>query len=614
MEDLSKVLKELGEGTYEKKTLKGLVSGTLIPMVQQHRQRFDVRWYLNDAYYKGNQWIGFNKFTQNIEEIKLEPWRDKIVVNICQVTLDAMQALLTNKRPAFYVGPEENDSTKSPVKDVMGNDMVDPSTGGLLMEMVEGPKVKQAKFASDALETISHDIGFRKKYMEMVHDALKMGNGFLKVFWDTMLRDMEGEVNVGRVSPFALYVDPLCVDNVLMKDARFIIEVVQCDSLELSLQYNKDIKPDNKQSESDYEGMAKNSRNNGSSSMNLDSNTTLKYMCWLKVPYAVPLTLINDEGEEYESETENSIQHRMFCLIMTKDTVLDLLEDPTGFNEHPFVGYPFKPIPGEFYAQGIITAIRDMNDQINRRMSQMAENATMMGNPRLKARMGTLKRGAVTNQPGGIVHHMDQGEGPVPMIPANVSTDVQTIVNMLSSWVQDVSQTHDVSIGRVPPNVTSGLQVELLQAADSNVLSPHFEAFEDSLKEVARKMLLTMKAKYPSGRSFSTRDKAGNMNEFEFDPRNFNFSDVRVEIDSALAHTKAGRQNLLMEMVDKKIISVQKFLEDFGGFNKDSETILKQLQEEAKWRSEFAQKNPQQAQAQNPAGAPGLPPGQPPVV
>jgi hypothetical protein len=610
MEDLSKVLKELGEGQYEKKTLMSLVTSSLIPMTQTFRQRFDVRWYLNDAYYKGNQWIGFNKFTQNIEEVRLEPWRDKIVINICQVTLDAMQALLTNKRPAFYVGPEENDNKKLPVKDAMGQDMVDPATGGLLMEIVEGDKVKQAKFASNALETIGYDIGFRRRYMEMVHDALKMGNGFLKVFWDMTLRDNEGEVNVGRVSPFALYVDPLCVDNVTMKDARFIIEVVQCDSLELSLQYNRDIKPDNKQSESDYESLAKNSRNNNSSGPNIDSNTTLKYLCWLKVPYATPLMMINDAGEEYESETENTIQHKTFCLVMTKDVVLDLLEDPTGYNEHPYVGYPFKPIPGEFYGQGIITAIRDMNDQINRRMSQMAENATMMGNPRLKVRKGTMDRGAVTNQPGAIVHHMDEGGGPVPMVPANVSTDVQTIVNMLSSWVQDVSQTHDVSIGRVPPNVTSGLQVELLQAADSNVLSPHFEAFEDSLKEVARKMLLTMKAKYPSGRTFSTRDKAGNMNEFEFDPRNFNFSDVRVEIDSALAHTKAGRQNLLMEMVEKKIISVQKFLEDFGGFNKDSETILKQLQEEAKWRSEHAQNNPQPQQGQPVGQEQGLPPGQ----
>lgn len=608
MEELSKALKALSEGEVDKKQLRSLVVGTLIPNTQQYRQRFDVRWYLNDSYYKGNHWIGFNRSTQSIEEIRLKPWQDKIIVNLCQVTLDAMQALLTNKRPAFYVGPEENDNMKVPVKDALGGDLTDPATGGLLMELKEGKKVKQAKFASAALESIADAIGFRKRYMEMVHDALKMGNGFLNVYWDAAFRNGVGEVNVARSSTFSMYIDPMCTDNVTMKDARFIIETTVCDALELSLEYNTEIKPDDKQTESYYETLAKNNRVGSPPS---DTGTALKYTCWLRVPYAVPLTLIDDDGNEYDSDSEFTIEYKIYCLIMTKDVVLKCVEDPTGYNEHPYVGYAFKPIPGEFYGQGIITAIRDMNDQINRRVSQMAENATMMGNPRMKARKGTLKQTDLTNQPGLVIGHTDvNGDGPVAIQPMNVSTDVQAILNLLTSWVQDLSQTHDVSIGRVPPNVTSGLQVELLQAADSNVLSPHFEAFEDSLKEVARKMLLTMKAKYPSGRKFSTKDAAGNINEFEFDPRDFNFSDVRVEIDSALAHTKAGRQNLYMDLVDKKIISIQNFLENFGGFSKDADKILQQLQEEAKWRAEYAQKN----QPQNTVPQTGIPPGQQPLA
>ena len=592
MEILSKLFKDIQDGTINNDQLKGFVIGSLIPMAQNSRQRFDIRWYLNDAYYKGDQWVGFNKFSGQIEQVRLEPWRDKIIINFCQISLDAMTSLLTNKRPSFFVAPVEDDSKKVVVTDLLGQPIIDPATGKQLTEVKKGPMVIEAEHATSALESISYNTNFRKKYLDVVHDALKFGNGFLKIFYDTALQDGLGEVNQARKSPFAMYIDPLCTDNVTMRDARFIIEVTQRDVTQVKLEYNVDsLTPDNKYSESEYEQMSKNVRYG--SNMTGNADTVLVYECWLKVPTKGVL---------------NAVDFQMVCLTMTKDKVLRVVLDPTGYNDHPYVSYTYRPIPGEFYGQGLITAIRDLNDQINRRMSQMSENATLMGNPRFWAKRGTIRQGEVTNQPGTISQH-DSDQAPTQMAGVNVTTDVQNIVNLLANWTQDLAQTHDVSIGRVPPNVTSGLQVELLQAADSNILSPHFEAFEEFLKEVAKKMLYTMKAKYPAGRKFTVRDKRGNVESFDFDPSTFNFSDIRVEIDSALAHTKAGRQNILMELLGRGVLDTQTFLEYFGGFDKDIANIVERRQEEMSLGINTPQ--PQAGkQEMNPIPQPGLPAGQ----
>lgn len=592
MEFLSKLFEDIQNGTIDNEQLKGFVTGSLIPMAQSSRQRFDIRWYLNDAYYKGDHWIGFNKFSGQIEPVRLEPWRDKIIVNFCQITLDAMVSLLTNKRPSFYVAPTEDDSKKIAVNDLFGNPVNDPATGKPVSELKKGKKVLEAEHATAALESIAYNTNFRKKYLDVVHDAAKLGNGFLKVFYNTALQNGLGEVDQARKSPFAMYIDPLCTDNVTMRDARFIIEVTQRDTTQVKVEYGVDkVVPDNQYSQSEYEQMAKNVRYGSSSGSN--SDTVLVYECWLKIPVKGAL-----DGVDYKT----------VCITMTKDKVLRVLEDPTGYNDHPYISYAYRPVPGEFYGQGLITAIRDLNDQINKRMSQMSENATLMGNPRFWARRGTIRQGEVTNQPGSISQY--DGESiPSQMQGLNVTTDVQNIVNLLANWTQDLAQTHDVSLGRVPPNVTSGLQVELLQAADSNILSPHFEAFEEFLKEVAKKMLYTMKAKYPAGRKFTVRDKGGNIESFDFDPATFNFSDIRVEIDSALAHTKAGRQNLLMELVGRGLLDVQTFLEYFGGFDKDIANIVERRQEEVALGINATPK--QQGSGQmNPIPQTGVPQGQ----
>lgn len=595
MELFSQLLESIEKGTVNEEMLKGAITGMLIPAAQQNRQKFDVRWYLNDSYYKGDQWVGFNRYTGSIEPIRLEPWRDKIIINYCQITTDAMLALLTNKRPAFYIAPEDDDSSPEIEKDLLGRDIIDPQTGAPSIVMKDGPMVKQAKQATAALETITYNTNFRKKYAEVVQDALKFGNGFMKIFYDLTIGDGLGEVNEARKSPFAMYIDPLCIDNVTLKDARYIIEVTQRDVTQVSIEYGVKVEPDNKYSQSEYEQMAKNVRYGSSQSPN--SDTCLVYECWLKVPY----------------KGNDRLQYTMVCVTMTRDKILRVAVDPTGYNDHPYVSYTYRPIPGEFYGQGLVTGIRDMNDQINRRMSQMSENATAMSNPRIIAPRGSLKQGEVTNQPGSIVQfdNVLDGVQPRTMEPANVGSDVKEIINYLTNWIQDVAQTHDVSLGRVPPNVTSGLQVELLQAADSNILSPHFEGFEEFLREVAKKILATMKAKYPAGRTFTVKDELGNLERFDFDPREFQFSDVRVEIDSALAHTKAGRQNVLMELFGKGALSLPVFLKRFGGFNKDIDEIVKGIEEENRLRGNQQVSGNQQM---NPLPQTGVPMGQEPLA
>src|SRR5215216_5304528 len=71
------------------------------------RYRFEPQWFLNVAYYNGDQWVKYDG--GRLYEPALEPWRLKPVDNRIQGVVRTEIAKMTKTRPDFAVTPTAAD-------------------------------------------------------------------------------------------------------------------------------------------------------------------------------------------------------------------------------------------------------------------------------------------------------------------------------------------------------------------------------------------------------------------------------------------------------------------------------------------------------------------------
>lgn len=271
----------------------------------------------------------------------------------------------------------------------------------------------------------------------------------------------------------------------------------------------------------------------------------------------------------------------MRCITCTKEVLLRDAADPLGLNEFPFEVYQINCMPGDIYADGMIKQQKELIDQANRRLSQIADNASRMTNPRILAPRGSIIPEEFSDIPGEIVEYTlvgQQNMKPEIMQGISVASDAMMLVEFSTKRAQDAAGIHDVSRGILPPGVSSGRQLELAQAADTMVLGPCIRDLEDFLKRSAKKILRIVKKKYPSERDVVVKGKRGVVENLKIVPEDIDFSDINVEISSFLANTKAGRQDIIRELKDADIIDGITALEYYEF--PDIEAIADRVQQE----------------------------------
>lgn len=541
-------------GLYSKdeKELVSYVVGELYQGAKNYRQKTDMRWYIYNSYYDGNSWIMYSKVNGRIENIFLEEWRAKFSVPDIFVAHRSIKALILNKNPIYDVVPTYNDS---------GIDLeagkIDPATGKKIGQFKEGPKVLAAKKGGQLLSYWEKALLLPMKRDAVCDDALKMGNGYLKLGFDQDADNGKGDDSVIRCSPFSVYMDPATTDMSTFENCRFIVYVVPRDVKYVELMYNKKVEADNKISSSSYESLYKQQKQSSSQGTNAESGSVLVYETWVREPYRDELP----NGEAI-------VRYRMRCITCTQSVLLRDVYDPLAgnghdFNEFPFECYQVNCTPGDIYADGIIKNQKDLIDRANRGLSQAADNAARMSNPRILAPRGSIKQDEFNDIPGSISEFTvgNGGEKPEIIPGINVASNVLDLADLARKMGQDAAGIHDVSRGVLPPGISSGRQLELAQSADTMVLGPYIRDLESFLKRVAIKMLKIARNKYPTQKEMVLKGNRGQLTNLKIAPEDIDFSDVDVQVSSFLANTKAGRQDALLDLSKAGALDPETLLE-----------------------------------------------------
>jgi hypothetical protein len=530
----------------------------LLEASRRVRRGFEPSWQIQIAFFLGKQWVSHDGM--KLYEPELDPYRVKLVDNRIQPIIRTEIAKMTKQRPVFLATPRTADD-----EDVMAALMSERTT-----------------------EFYWEELDLQRKLRSALLWSRVCGAGFWKICWDSqageqleVFLDAEGKpvldedgrpltpdrlngqmvegaqtkkIGMGDAacevrSPFQTYPDDLCGDEGLA-GATWIIEDTLKDVDEVRSRWNVEVEPD--------------ATGTALATMPLPGHRTEPPKEAVRVR-----EFWGEPGSKWGSNGRH--------VVWAGEKVLH--EDNNPYGWLPYEMFRGVVVPGQFWPTCVAEQLISPQTELNKRKSQVAENAQRIGNPSLlKSRQANVEW---SGWPGEEVLYDDTMPNSVPSflappeMPAYVREDIQRI----EMSIQEISGQHEVSAGRVPAGVTAASAINLLQEQDDSRLGPDIAEMEIVLGSAGRKVL-DLVAKYADDQRIMRL--AGEEGGWDIIPfRNSalrGHTDVRVQAGSAMPRSKAAKMaqmnevfNLVMQYgVDVKPRDLRKFFADYevGGLER----------------------------------------------
>lgn len=502
---------------------------------QSERTRQERQWYLNLAFYYGNQHAVFRQATNGAYDLyvpKAPYWRVRIVINQIRRAIRKEISRLTAQKPNAFVVPSSTEDA-----DV---------------------------FAAQAGEQIWDSLWRRLKFNRTLREAVfwqaVCGNGFIKTYWDPTKKDLDsskpgqdvyGDICIVNVSPFHIFVPDLMATD--LEDQPYIIHAQIKSNAWVRQHLGIDSEPNNKLDSVDA-GMQSVMGVNKNESKK-DQTTILEI--WVKPNYLPELP----KGGMFTIAADQIIQ---------------------GFEEWPYEHgqYPIAKLDGiptgKFYTSSVVEDLIPLQKELNRTRAQLIESKNRMTKPQLVAEKGSVNAKSITTEPGQLIEYGVGFQPPQPLPLQNLPSYVTEEINRLYTDISDISGQHEVSNGSTPPGVTAATAISFLQEQDESLIAPHYSSIEEAVEKVASQSLMYVKMYWDEARTVKIVGLEGT-----FDVQTFKNSDlrgnadIRVESGSALPTSRAAKQAFIMDLMKMGFIQPEEGLEilEVGGLNRIYERI-----------------------------------------
>lgn len=231
----------------------------------------------------------------------------------------------------------------------------------------------------------------------------------------------------------------------------------------------------------------------------------------------------------------------------------------------PFSWYMHIPANLTIWPRSVMEDIREANLELDKTVSQLIENKDYMSNPMwLVATQHRLKN-KIRNVAGSIVRytHVPGIPEPQPVQGMQMPPQVENLVVALRDQILDVSGQSEVSRGRMPSGVRSGVQVAYLQEEDDTKIATSIENMELAGANTGSLMLTRVSQFYATQRilGFYRRDGKFDVVKFKGVDLKSN-THVITQLGSAMPKSKAARQQYTLELVGLGIEKDPKRIKD----------------------------------------------------
>jgi hypothetical protein len=518
-----------------------------VKQVRDARVKQERDWKLNLAFYRGQQWIWFNRFTGQVQTIP-EPdegdgprYRVRLTSNQILPGVQGLLAMMTKTKPVITATPDSGSERD----------------------------IRSAQMAEQLFEHWWRDLRLKAKLQEALLWSILGSAGYWRMTWDpfvgksmTYLVDPQGQpildqtladifreelqqegkdprqfektiymgdIAVDVIPPDSLYVlDP----GGSFEDATGIVCKHPMSPDEVKMRYGVDLKPnasvDSWQVPDAVLGMG--------SSERPDQDVIEVYVGYFKPTPILP------KGR---------------YVVFIDDPAKILYDGPWPFPTHnmPFVKFPGPRVPGSTTDEAVVTHARPLQKELNRTISQIVMHKNLTLKPQILAPQGSITQ-RITDEAGAIIEFMPIGGAipqwrEMPSIPAYVFQHLQDIQQRMDR----LFNLQAVTRGDVPPNVEAGIAIDLMQEAAVDQLSPVIQAMEDSLARAGDLMTVLAQRFYTEPRMLKIIGPGGTTKV-----KRFLGSDIDggfsfyAEAGSGLPRTRAGRQARIEQLIGMNVL------------------------------------------------------------
>ena len=518
--------------------------------LQRQRNLLERQWKINLAFYKGKQYVFYNRKSRRIESLPTDEgdkprYRVRLVSNQIAPNSQSLLSRLVKSKPQFFAAPGQASYEAQ----------------------------KAAQVAENLLEYWWDAFHLTEKREEAMMWSIICGNGFWKITWDDKagpgmkvmmspdgqpivdpmvkhffeknLEEMgvdsdmfeqriyQGDIKVDVLSPFDVLLDDSAQ---VFEDCKYAFCVHPMSPDEIQERYGVKLPANaiNRYPDEQLPG----------SFGNMESKTTENVRV-VYYGYFLP-------GPKYPDGR---------FVVFTKNPSIVLYEAPWPypFEKLPLVKFPGIRVPGQLWDGSVVENAIPLQKELNRSLSQIIEYKNLTLKPQMLAPVGSLRQ-RMTDEPGAIFEYNPVAGKvpesiPIPSLPPYVFEHVRDI----GQRIRDTFGLNEILQGDVPPNVEAGVAIDLLQEAATDRHAPQILMLEKAL-ERAGNMMLQLAQKYYTEPRMLVINGSGSRPKIE----RFESADiiagvgVRVETGSGLPRTRAGKQARVMQMLQMGLLTPTK--------------------------------------------------------
>lgn len=496
---------------------------------KQIRER---EFWRNLLYYSGEQWIEYVRSLNSFRRRQLPDFIPTPVSNEIRGYVRAVKAMLLGQKLIPKIFPNTNDRSDMDAAK-LGEQLL------IWMDSINDEEIQEEKEKVIIWMTIC-GTGFLRTFPEMDGGqwALTKSGEMLKT----------GEIAVENIIPFNIKVDS--VGDSLRKKRWIGIQSLKPkewveDTFKVKLQGNDETRT------IDYEKRL----------MKLVGQVSP----WKGYGLEFNTTNTSEDDlvlfKEIEFKPTNAFPNGRYIVTCREQVIIDIdrlpIKTEKGKWYYSITDFHFNYVPGRFWSDSGVNDLISAQNAINEIDQALIINRKGLGRPRIitPGEIG-LKRISEGGQ-GFVAITYDplMSGGQQPRIESGTPLPAQVLEErrINKEQIQDLSgDPKNILRGRPPSARSSGVQIDILRETAEKGQYPDIDRFNRALTRVYKKRLLLVKEVYTEERTLKIVGQGDRISVKAFRAADLrNNTDVRLEVDSGLATTKAGQTAMIMDVAGK---------------------------------------------------------------
>lgn len=524
------------------------------------------QWYLNIAWYAGQQNVIWLNDSRQLMEPKVPSWRVRLNINLIQGHIRTLTAKLHKASVEFDVLPattdEEDIALANIDKQVLEYYWKTLKLGIQSLNFLEWLTITGNAFykvcwnpeKGDSVKINPEDL-LGEYVDENDPDAKSKIKQIAARYQDLLDQQLKiGDVDVEVVSPLDILVDPLatCMEDALyvMTSSLQYIEKVKKTwgkkADEIKPQANEYLSATN---QLQLKGKINRLQNKRGSVGTETSEMTIVHELWFKP----------DQVKGYFKDG----RHMVIC----QGKVLKDEKFPYNHKKLPFIHCKEVEVKGSFWGTSTLEQLMPVQADYNKNRSQMVENRNLMSKPKWFVPRGSgINSNSLTSEPGEVVEHnigMKPEPGHIPEMPSYV----KDFNNLYRQDFEDISGQHEVSRAEAPGQVRSGRGILALIEQDETRLGPVIHRVDESTGELGKHILMLLAQYAKEERIARIVDENDELFTFAFSGkqligRNYgrpgvDYFDVRVATIPGMPNSRSAQLGLLDNLIERQVLNPQ---------------------------------------------------------